>query len=116
MTNSLNTPIEALEHFYPVRVRRYAVRRGSGGAGAFPGGDGIVREIEFLTPVELTIISDRRRFPPYGLAGGKPGRLGRNAINGRRIPGKARLECRVGDVLSVATPGGGGYGPPPRPR
>jgi N-methylhydantoinase B/oxoprolinase/acetone carboxylase alpha subunit len=116
MTNSLNTPIEALEHFYPVRVRRYAVRRGSGGAGAFPGGDGIVREIEFLAPVELTILSDRRRFPPYGLAGGKPGRPGRNAINGRRIAGKARLECRAGDVLSVATPGGGGYGPPPRPR
>ena len=76
MTNSLNTPIEALESAYPVRVRRYSLRRGSGGEGKFRGGEGIVREIEFLTEVRGSILSDRRQFGPYGLAGGKPGRRG----------------------------------------
>ena len=110
MTNSLNTPIEALEHFYPVRVRRYAVRRGSGGQGRFRGGDGIVKEIEFLTEAEVTILSDRRRRGPYGLAGGKPGKPGRNRLNGRKLPSKVRFQVRTGDVLTIETPGGGGYG------
>jgi N-methylhydantoinase B len=80
MTNSLNTPIEALESAYPVRVRRYSLRRGSGGKGQFRGGDGIIREVEFLTDVRASILSERRRFQPYGLAGGKPGMAGRNEL------------------------------------
>ena len=86
MTNSLNTPIEALESAYPVRVRRYSLRRGSGGEGKFRGGEGIVREIEFLTEVRGSILSDRRKFGPYGLAGGKPGRPGKNqlTVQGRK--------------------------------
>lgn len=120
MTNSLNTPIEALESAYPVRVRRYSLRRGSGGAGKFRGGDGIVREIEFLTGVRGSILSDRRRFPPYGLAGGKPGATGRNTLvlpspPGRRggtrtLPSKAVFEAPRGSILRVETPGGGGWG------
>ena len=86
MTNSLNTPIEALESAYPLRVRRYSLRRGSGGEGTFRGGEGIVREIEFLTEVRGSILSDRRKFGPYGLAGGKPGRPGKNqlTVQGRK--------------------------------
>ncbi|HEV2491591.1 MAG TPA: hydantoinase B/oxoprolinase family protein [Terriglobia bacterium] len=120
MTNSLNTPIEALESAYPVRVRRYSLRRGSGGAGKFRGGDGIVREIEFLTDVRGSILSDRRRFPPYGLKGGKPGAAGRNtlilpSLPGRRrrtltLPSKATFEAPRGSILRVETPGGGGWG------
>ncbi|HYM11622.1 MAG TPA: hydantoinase B/oxoprolinase family protein [Bryobacterales bacterium] len=110
MTNSLNTPVEALEHFYPFRVRRYAVRRGSGGAGKFRGGDGIIKQIELLADAEVTILSDRRRRGPYGLAGGQPGKPGVNRINGKRVASKARLQCRAGDVLTIETPGGGGWG------
>jgi N-methylhydantoinase B len=80
MTNSLNTPIEALEAAYPVRVRHYSLRRGSGGQGRFRGGDGIIREIEFLTDVRCNILSERRRLQPYGLAGGKPGKAGKNEL------------------------------------
>lgn len=115
MTNSWNTPVEALEHQYPLRVRAYRVRRGSGGRGAHRGGDGIVREIEFLAPCEVTILSDRRRRGPYGLQGGASGKPGRNTLlrGNERVPlgGKARFEVRAGDVLRVETPGGGGYGP-----
>ena len=114
MTNSLNTPIEALESAYPVRVRRYSLRRGSGGKGRFRGGEGIVREIEFLTEVRGSILSDRRRFGPYGLAGGGPGRPGLNQLNvqGRRrkLPGKAAFSAPSGSVLRIETPGGGGWG------
>jgi len=114
MTNSLNTPIEALESAYPVRVRRYSLRRGSGGEGKFRGGEGIVREIEFLTEVRGSILSDRRRFSPYGLAGGKPGRPGKNqlTVQGRRrkLPGKAAFSVPSGSVLKIETPGGGGWG------
>ena len=103
MTNSLNTPIEALESAYPVRVRRYSLRRGSGGKGKFRGGEGIVREIEFLTEVRGSILSDRRLFSPYGLAGGKPGRPGRNqlTVQGRKhkLPGKAAFNAPSGSVL-----------------
>ena len=93
MTNSLNTPIEALESAYPVRVRRYSLRRGSGGEGKFRGGEGIVREIEFLTEVRGSILSDRRKFGPYGLAGGKPGRPGKNqlTVQGRKRCCPAKL-------------------------
>ncbi len=114
MTNSLNTPTEALESAYPVRVRRYSLRRGSGGAGRFHGGDGIVREIEFLTPVRGSILSDRRRFGPYGLQGGRSGRPGRNQLlAGKRtvaLPSKTTFEAPAGSVLKIETPGGGGWG------
>jgi N-methylhydantoinase B len=114
MTNSLNTPIEALESAYPVRVRRYSLRRGSGGSGKFHGGEGIVREIEFLTEVRGSILSDRRRFGPYGLAGGKSGHPGKNQLirlgRQRRLPGKATFTAPQGSILKIETPGGGGWG------
>lgn len=114
MTNSLNTPIEALETALPVRVRRYLLRRGSHGTGKFRGGDGIIRELEFLTPVRGTVLSDRRRFPPYGLAGGKPGKLGKNElVLGKRsitLASKANFSAPKGAVLRIETPGGGGWG------
>jgi N-methylhydantoinase B len=114
MTNSWNTPIEAFERQYPLRVGRYEVRRGSGGAGKNAGGDGIVREIEFLTPCDVTILSDRRLRGPYGLAGGRAGAPGRNTLmRGRKqikIPAKANFLVRGGDVLRVESPGGGAWG------
>src|SRR3989338_4914249 len=115
MTNSLNTPIEALESAYPVRVRRYSLRRGSGGSGKFRGGDGIVREIEFLTETRASILSDRRRIAPYGLAGGKPGKPGKNELllpSGKKqaLPSKAIFTAPKGSVLRIETPGGGGWG------
>ncbi len=116
MTNSLNTPIEALENYLPLRIRRYGLRPGSGGAGRRRGGDGIVREYEFLVPASLTIISDRRKIGPYGLRGGRPGRTGRNLLvrAGRRIPlgSKVNAGLEPGDILIIETPGGGGYGRP----
>jgi len=106
--------VEAFERQYPLRVGRYEVRRGSGGAGKNAGGDGIVREIEFLTPCDVTILSDRRARGPYGLAGGEPGRVGRNVLlRGRKqvkIAAKANFMTRAGDVLRIETPGGGGWG------
>jgi N-methylhydantoinase B len=114
MTNSWNTPVEAFERQYPLRVRRYEVRQGSGGAGRHTGGDGIVREIEFLTPCDVTILSDRRARGPWGLAGGGTGKPGRNTLlRGRKrvkIPGKANFLVREGDMLRIETPGGGGWG------
>jgi N-methylhydantoinase B len=114
MTNSLNTPIEALETAYPVRVRRYSLRRGSGGAGRHRGGDGVIREIEFLTDVRGSILSDRRRTAPYGLAGGKSGKPGRNRLTvagrTRELPSKVTFEAPAGSTLRIETPGGGGWG------
>jgi N-methylhydantoinase B len=114
MTNSLNTPVEALESHFPVRVVRTSLRRSSGGGGQFRGGDGIIREIEFLTEVRCSILSDRRRFPPYGLAGGQPGKPGRNTlmVNGkaRDLPSKTVLNVPAGGILKIETPGGGGWG------
>jgi N-methylhydantoinase B len=114
MTNSLNTPIEVFEHAYPVRVRRYAIRRGSGGAGKYRGGDGIVREIELLVPMQVGMLSDRRKFGPYGLSGGAPGVRGKNEIEiaGRRkkFPAKGSLYAPAGAVMRIETPGGGGWG------
>src|SRR5262249_23629509 len=108
MTNSWNTPIEALENQYPLRIRRYQIRRGSGGKGLHAGGDGLIREIEFLTPCEVTILSDRREQGPYGLRGGGPGRPGRNSIRRpariRGIPAKANFPAREGDILRIETP------------
>jgi len=114
MTNSWNTPVEAFEHQFPVRVEAYRIRRGSGGAGRHRGGDGIVRELRFLTPAEVTILSDRRINGPWGLSGGSPGRPGKNTlIRGRRkvrLEGKTRIDVHRGDVLRIETPGGGGWG------
>ncbi len=119
MTNSLNTPIEALESILPVRVRTYSLRQGSGGAGRHRGGDGIVREIEFLTEVRGSILSDRRRFGPYGLAGGKAGRPGKNilVLPGTRkqqliLPSKSTFDAPAGSILRIESPGGGGWGKP----
>ena len=114
MSNTRNTPVEAIEHYLPVRIRQYSLRRGSGGAGAFPGGEGIVREYELLTEASVTIISERRRGAPYGARGGQPGASGRNTLirDGREqpLPGKVQLQLRAGDRLRIETPGGGGYG------
>lgn len=116
MTNSWNTPIEAFEHQYPLRVRRYHIRRRSGGDGRHKGGDGIVREIEFLAPCEVTVLSDRRTRGPYGLQAGKPGKPGRTSLlragRAQRLPSKANFGVRAGDVLRIETPGGGGWGKP----
>jgi len=116
MTNSLNTPIEALEYAYPFRVRRYGYREGSGGTGKFRGGDGLVREIELLADAQVTLLADRRRFRPYGLQGGQEGAAGRAivtlAASGEEIalPGKCSSKLRRGDILRIETPGGGGWG------
>ncbi len=116
MTNTLNTPVEALEFAYPLRVRRYEIRRGSGGDGLYRGGDGVIREVEMLFDTQATLLTERRKFSPYGLHGGKPGMVGRNSIlrsGGEEVlPGKANLTLREGDVLRIQTPGGGGYGTP----
>ncbi|HUP20301.1 MAG TPA: hydantoinase B/oxoprolinase family protein [Gemmatimonadota bacterium] len=116
MTNSRNSPIEALERALPVRVRCYARRAGSGGAGRHPGGDGLVREIEALAPLEGTLLADRRARGPWGLAGGAPGAPGADRVlraDGReeRLPAKAAFRLAPGDRLEVETPGGGGWGP-----
>jgi len=114
MTNTLNTPVEALEYAYPFRVRRYALRRGSGGAGRHRGGDGLVRDIQFLCPATVTLLTERRRTAAYGLQGGQPGAVGRNLLihnsHEEELPGKAECEVSPGDVLSLQTPGGGGWG------
>jgi len=118
MTNSLNTPLEALEHDFPIRIRRYGLRSGSGGAGRQRGGEGIIREYEFSVPARVTIMSERRVFAPYGLNGGCPGARGRNTLvsRGRRIDlgSKANFEVKPGDIVRIETPGGGGFGRPPR--
>jgi N-methylhydantoinase B len=110
MSNTLNTPVEALELEYPLRMVRYAVRRGSGGAGRYRGGDGVIRELEALVPLRFSLITERRRHPPPGAAGGRPGARGRNLLDGTEIAGKATGELRPGQRLTIETPGGGGYG------
>lgn len=116
MTNTMNTPIEALEYACPLRVRHYGIRRGSGGRGRFPGGDGLVRELEFLSRAEVTVLSERRRHGPPGRDGGEPGAPGRNRLSSqgqiRDLPGKFTCTVAAGDVLRLETPGGGGYGTP----
>ena len=110
MSNTLSTPVEALELQYPVRVRRYGLRLGSGGTGAHRGGDGVVRELEVLEACRLSIISERRRHSPQGERGGGPGEPGRNRRNGEPLAGKAILDLEAGDVVTIETPGGGGFG------
>lgn len=111
MSNTLNTPVEALELEFPLRVVEYALRRGSGGAGARRGGDGVVRELEALAPMTWSLITERRRHAPRGAAGGRPGAPGRNLLDGAPLPPKARGQLRPGQRLRIETPGGGGHGP-----
>lgn len=114
MTNTLNTPVEALELHYPLRLRRYALRRGSGGEGLHRGGDGVVRELEILTDAELSILSERRLRGPPGARGGRPGSPGRNRMLTEQgwleLPGKVRRPWKKGEILRIETPGGGGWG------
>jgi N-methylhydantoinase B len=110
MSNTLNTPVEALETEYPLRVRELALRRGSGGDGRHRGGDGIVREIEALETMRYTLLTERRRHAPRGRDGGLSGKPGRNLLNGSEVPAKAAGHLRPGDRLRLETPGGGGYG------
>jgi len=114
MTNTLNTPVEAVEYAYPFRISCYTLREGSGGNGRQRGGDGIVRRYQFLQPAEITLLSDRRVTKPYGLEGGEPGQSGRNVLkqNGveREVTGKCSFSVNPGDELTLETPGGGGYG------
>lgn len=112
MSNTRNTPIEALEHAYPMRIDEYAIRRGSGGAGVHAGGDGVVRRYRVLEPCTVTLVTERRRRAPLGAAGGAAGLPGLNLRNGEPVPAKCRLELAAGDVISILTPGGGGWGTP----
>jgi N-methylhydantoinase B len=111
MTNTRNTPIEVLEAAYPLRVHRYALRRGSGGEGRRRGGDGLVREYEFLSNARVTLLTERRARGPWGIQGGGDGARGENRLNGEGLPGKAEFSVRPGDRLVIETPGGGGFGP-----
>ena len=110
MSNTLNTPIESLETAYPLRIDRYAMRTGSGGEGAHRGGEGVIRRYRTLEPCTVTLLTERRRYAPMGAAGGAPGAPGRNLLNGRELPAKCRVEMQPGDVLTIETPGGGGWG------
>jgi 5-oxoprolinase (ATP-hydrolysing) len=117
MTNSRLTDPEVLEWRFPVLVESFVIRRGSGGAGRWPGGDGATRRLRFLEPVMVSTLSGHRRVPPYGLAGGSPGALGRNRVERAdgsvvEMAGCDSVDLRAGDQLVIDTPGGGGYGTP----
>jgi N-methylhydantoinase B len=112
MSNTLNTPIESLERATPLRIDRYALRDGSGGAGVHRGGDGVVRAYRATAPCTVTLLTERRRHAPQGVHGGSPGAVGRNLLNGAPLPSKCRVMMNAGDVLTIETPGGGGYGAP----
>jgi N-methylhydantoinase B len=117
MSNSLNTPVEALEHAYPFRVVRYGLRRGTGGRGGHRGGDGLRRDIELFGPARVALLSERRTVGPAGARGGEPGAPGANVLIRagveKSLPGKATFSVEAGDVISIRSPGGGGWGPPP---
>ena len=110
MTNTLNTPIEVLELNYPLRITRYAIRKNSGGDGEYRGGDGVVRQYRFLANAEVSLLTERRRLEAWGLKGGKPGLCGVNQLDGEEIPAKICFNAVSGQVLTITTPGGGGYG------
>jgi 5-oxoprolinase (ATP-hydrolysing) len=112
MTNTRITDAEVMERRFPVRILEHAVRRGSGGAGRLPGGDGVVRSFEFLRASHVSLLSERRRTEPFGLAGGHAGACGRNLLNGTELPGASSFDVEAGDRLTILTPGGGGFGPP----
>ena len=113
MTNTLNTPAESLEYNYPLRLTRFAIRRGSGGLGLHTGGEGLIREIEFLEEAQVSLLTERRRFAPWGLDGGGDGEVGYNWLNGEKIAAKADIFAVAGDRLLIETPGGGGWGTSP---
>ncbi len=113
MSNTLNTPIEALELEFPLRMVTYGLRRGTGGAGRWNGGDGVIRELEALAPLRYSLITERRRHAPPGADGGEPGRPGRNLLDGEELPAKAIGALEPGQRLRIETPGGGGYGARP---
>jgi N-methylhydantoinase B len=113
MSNTLNTPVEALEREFPLRVCTYALRRGSGGAGRHRGGDGVIREIEALEEMTFSLIAERRRHAARGARGGGPGAAGRDSLDGGPLPGKVTGTLRAGQRLRVETPGGGGFGDAP---
>ena len=110
MTNTLNTPVESLEMHYPVRIKRYQIRYGSGGEGFFNGGDGLVREYEFLSPAHVTLLTERRLIQPWGLQGARSGQAGVNTLGEKVLPPKISFQVKEGDSLCVETPGGGGWG------
>jgi N-methylhydantoinase B len=110
MTNTLNTPIEVIESRYPLRLLRYALRTDSGGDGLRRGGEGLLREFEFLRPAQATLLTERRRHRPWGSEAGAPGCAGVNRLNGEALPGKICLDLQPGDRLCIETPGGGGWG------
>ena len=110
MTNTLNTPVESLEAHYPIRIKRYSIRQQSGGDGQHQGGNGIVREFEFLQNTEITLLTERRTTRPWGLNGGSAGLPGDNRLNRKTLPAKCSLNVKAGDALKISTPGGGGWG------
>ena len=110
MTNTLNTPIESLEMKYPVRITRYQIRQGSSGAGKHNGGEGLIREYEFLAPAQVTILSERRNLQPWGIQQGESAQPGVNLLNGESLAAKQSFNVCRGDVVTIKTPGGGGYG------
>jgi N-methylhydantoinase B len=110
MSNTFSTPVEALELQYPLRVERHGLRLGSGGDGRHRGGDGVVRELRVLGDCRLSIISERRANAPQGERGGAPGSSGRNLLNGEPLPAKVTRDLTAGDLLTIETPGGGGFG------
>jgi N-methylhydantoinase B len=110
MTNTLNTPIEVLESRFPLRITRYGIRRGSGGAGVKIGGDGLVREFEFLAPTHVSLLTERRSHAPWGVSGGEAGKQGVNLLDGEELPGKTSLHIKQGQRLTLKTAGGGAYG------
>ena len=112
MSNTLNTPIEALELAYPLRVERYGLRPGTGGVGRRAGGDGVVRELRALEACRLSLLTQRRRYAPRGAGGGGAGAVGRNLLNGEELPAFASRDLEPGDVLTIETPGGGGFAEP----
>jgi len=110
MSNTLNTPVEALETAYPLRIDEYALRRGSGGGGTHAGGDGVRRVYRALEPCTVTLLTERRRLAPRGVNGGQDGQCGRNLLDGRALPAKTRQSLSPGARLAIETPGGGGWG------
>ena len=112
MSNTLNTPVEALELEFPLRIGEYSQRRGSGGRGRQRGGDGVIRELQATAPLSFSLLTERRRHPPPGADGGQPGEPGRNLLDGEELPAKASGELKPGQRLRIETPGGGGYGEP----
>ncbi|MCW9013655.1 MAG: hydantoinase B/oxoprolinase family protein, partial [Gammaproteobacteria bacterium] len=109
MTNTLNTPVEALEMAYPVRINRYQIREHSGGNGRHRGGNGLIREYEFLMPTRVTLLTERRSHQPWGVNGAEPGQAGENLLDNNVLPAKISLRVETGQKLTIKTPGGGGY-------